>query len=100
MDNQNPERFSRLTKAALAALSAGGGAAQDYGVCIMPVLADAPPTPLVHPLWGKPSSTWTYRDATGKVLFHVCRFDPPGKRKQFLPLSLWCKDGRLAWRCE
>jgi Protein of unknown function (DUF3987) len=98
MDNQNPERFSRLTKAELPALSAGGGAAQDDGKCIMPVLADAPPAPLVHPIWGKPSATWTYRDATGKVRFHVCRFDPPGKRKQFLPLSLWCKDGRLAWR--
>jgi putative DNA primase/helicase len=91
MDNLGNERFSPLTKAELAS-------AQDGGECVMPTPTDAPPAPWVHPIWGKPSATWTYRDATAKVLFHVCRFDPPGERKQFHPLSLWRENGRLTWR--
>src|SRR5205823_5037969 len=47
---------------------------------------------------GKSSQVWTYRDATGETLFYVCRFDPHGERKQFLPLSLWRENGRLTWR--
>ena len=31
-------------------------------------------------------------------LFHIARFDPPGERKQFLPLTLWRAPSGLRWR--
>jgi hypothetical protein len=49
------------------------------------VPADAPPPPAAHPKLGKPSATWTYRDANGAVCFYVMRFDAKGE-KQFRPL--------------
>ncbi|TCO80485.1 uncharacterized protein (DUF927 family) [Plasticicumulans lactativorans] len=52
----------------------------------VPVPADAPEPPAAHPTRGAPSERWVYRDAAGRVLFYVCRFDPPGVRKQFAPL--------------
>jgi ferritin-like protein len=61
--------------------------------------ADAPPVPGAHPRLGKPSARWRNRDASGALLFEVWRFDPPGGRKQFLPLSLWVDpSGGLTWR--
>ena len=60
---------------------------------ILPIPAQAPPLP-AHPRHGKPSATWIYRDAEGRALFHVCRFDPPNGRKQICPLTWWV-DG---WR--
>ncbi|MGB5830410.1 MAG: CHC2 zinc finger domain-containing protein, partial [Thiohalocapsa sp.] len=41
--------------------------------------------PTTHPKHGEPSATWTYRDAAGRVLFFICRFDPAQGRKQFAP---------------
>lgn len=65
---------------------------------VFPVPDDAPPLPTRHPQWGEPSARWTYRSAEGRDLFHVCRFDPPGQRKQVLPLSLRRVGDRLEWR--
>jgi hypothetical protein len=60
--------------------------------------SDAPPVPDAHPGLGKPSCRWPYRDAAGRLLFEVWRFDPVGKRKIFLPLSLWRDaSGALRW---
>lgn len=43
-------------------------------------------------------SSLFYRDAAGRLLFEVWRFDPVGKRKIFLPLSLWRDaSGALRW---
>ena len=39
-----------------------------------------------HPRLGKPSMTWAYRGRGGELLGCV-RFDPPGGRKQVLPLT-------------
>ena len=66
---------------------------------VSPVPFDAPKPPAANLRHGKPSQVWTYRDATGRVLMHHCRFDPPAQRKQFAPLTLW-RDaaGRLAWQ--
>jgi hypothetical protein len=47
-----------------------------------------------HRRHGAPAATWHYRDATGALLFAVCRFDPPGARKEILPLSC----GAEGWR--
>ena len=63
-----------------------------------PVPADAPEPPKTHWILGKPSRRETYTDASGATLHHILRFDPDGERKQFWPLTLWRKDGRLSWR--
>lgn len=64
---------------------------------IVPVPDHAPREFPRHRL-GKPSATWTYRDARGRVLHHVCRWDPQGERKTFLPLT-FCRTatGNRAW---
>jgi 5S rRNA maturation endonuclease (ribonuclease M5) len=91
------DRFAPLTEDERAAAQAGDDAAKDEGVCIMPVPADAPPVPDAYPKWGKPSGRWPYRDAAGRLLFEVWRFDPPDG-KEFRPLSLGRDpSGRLAW---
>lgn len=51
---------------------------------LRPVAPDAEPSH-VHPRLGAPTRTWTYRDAQGRILGYVCRFDPTGERKQVLP---------------
>jgi hypothetical protein len=68
------------------------------GELVSPIPPDAPDTPKTHPRFGVPTAAWTYRDARGAPLFHVFRFDPPGERKQFLPLSLWRDATGLRWR--
>jgi hypothetical protein len=52
------------------------------------------PATIRHQRLGTPSATWRYLDATGALLFAVCRFDPPRDRKQILPLTC----GRDGWR--
>ncbi|MGQ0618302.1 MAG: DUF3987 domain-containing protein [Panacagrimonas sp.] len=71
----------------------------DDPAMVSPVPDGAPAPKRDHMRYGKPSTTWTYRDEEGRELFHVCRFDPPGERKQVLPLTLWrTTDGALQWR--
>lgn len=43
-----------------------------------------------HPSYGEAAAKWEYRDREGRLLLYVCRFDPPGERKQVIPRS-WCK---------
>jgi putative DNA primase/helicase len=68
------------------------------GVWIHPVPEDAPAPPAGNTKHGKPSQVWTYRDQAGAVLFHHCRFDPRGQRKQFAPLTLWQGPMRPFWQ--
>jgi hypothetical protein len=92
------DRFEPLTESERAAAQTGDDAPKDKGECLMPVPADAPAKSDIPPTLGKPSATWPYRDAAGRLLFEVWRFDPAGKRKIFLPLSLWRDaSGRLTW---
>lgn len=65
---------------------------------IVPVPADAPRAMPVHSL-GRRSHRWAYRDAEGRLVFLAVRFDPPGERKQVIPLT-YCenKNGRREWR--
>lgn len=69
----------------------------------LPVPADAPQPPKMHPKHGKPSMRWIYRDARGGLLCLVHRFEPraEGDRKQFYPLT-FCEDanGKSAWRWQ
>jgi putative DNA primase/helicase len=95
------ERFAPLSEEEKAAgFNASASNAHDDEVeLVSPIPSDAPVPPETHRALGKPSQLWTYRDASGEPLFHVCRFDPGGERKQFVPLTLWCdSSGALHWR--
>lgn len=65
---------------------------------VLPVPAHAPAADFRHPRWGQPAARWDYMDREGRLLLHVCRFDPEGERKQVIPRS-WCKhpDGTERW---
>ncbi len=75
-------------------------AESDGWVALAPVPGNAPPLPDTHYRHGSPSARWAYRDAEGRVLFWVLRFDPnkKGARKQYCPLTYCEKDGKRAWR--
>jgi Domain of unknown function (DUF6371) len=64
---------------------------------IMPAPEGTAEPAFMHPAYGKPSRVWTYRDAGGRVLFHIARFDPPGERKQILPRCWGNRNGKLGW---
>jgi putative DNA primase/helicase len=67
---------------------------------IVPVPNDAPQPPTRHYKLGEPSHIAEYRDATGRLLCVIHRYEPPGKRKQILPLT-YCTDGtRADWRWQ
>lgn len=69
---------------------------------LLAVPAHAPEPPAAHRDHGKPTAVWTYHDASGERLFYVYRFDPPGARKEIIPLT-WCAspDGdTAAWRWQ
>lgn len=60
---------------------------------IVPVPDDAPPPSKTHPIHGKPSHVWTYRDAKGATLCQSCRFDFVNEQgdpdKTFSPLTYY-----------
>lgn len=43
---------------------------------------------LVHPKAGKAAQSYVYRDATGAAVLIAHRYDPPGRRKFFLPFDV------------
>ena len=89
---------SLLTPQERAAIQLAYGQTEYDGELVSPIPADAPGAPKRHWTLGKPSQVWTYRDAHGATLFYILRFDPPGERKIFLPLSLWRDGAGLGWR--
>jgi predicted DNA-binding protein (UPF0251 family) len=91
-------KFAPLTDAERVAVPLPRGQTEYDGELVSPILADAPDAPKRHWTLGEPSQVWTYRDAQAATLFHVLRFDPPRKRKVFLPLSLWRDAAGLSWR--
>jgi hypothetical protein len=76
-------------------MDAEPSAPRDAWAPILPAPVPLPET-IRHPRLGAPSATWHYRDAGGGLLFVVCRFDPPGARKEILPLS--CGADGWRWR--
>lgn len=65
---------------------------------ILPVPDGAPAPPTAHARLGRPAHVAEYRDAEGRLLGVIHRYEPPGERKQVLPVVL-CADGtRLSWR--
>jgi len=78
---------------------ATASSANSAGEAIMPVPDDAPPMPKRHPKLGAPARQWEYRDAAGRLLFLVCRFELAGGGKEIRPLSLRrMPSGKLEWR--
>ncbi|MBP0466209.1 DUF927 domain-containing protein [Roseomonas sp. PWR1] len=61
---------------------------------------EEPPAVPRHPARGTPAATWIYRDAEGRPLFMVARFNPPGRRKEIVPYSYGTKDGRRGWHWQ
>ncbi|WP_175534776.1 DUF927 domain-containing protein [Thiocapsa roseopersicina] len=53
--------------------------------------------PQAHPKHGAPSATWEYRDAGGRPLCYVLRFDPAKGRKLFAPLT-WTPAAGWQWK--
>lgn len=71
---------------------------------ILPVPADAPPMRFKHPEYGLPSRSWEYRDAEGRLLCHVARFDyhDGGRPEKILLPICYCAlpDGKRGWRAK
>lgn len=69
-------------------------------VPVMPVPPAAEAAPLAHEFRGIPERKWTYLDATGQLLGHVCRFRSSDGGKEIIPLTYARneKSGRYAWR--
>jgi hypothetical protein len=57
---------------------------------ILPAPDNAPAPEFVHFKMGAAEGVWEYLDEQGRTLLYVCRFNPPGERKQVIPLT-WCK---------
>jgi putative DNA primase/helicase len=73
--------------------------AKDDWLTILPVPADAPSPPASHHRYGKPTTTWCYRNASGLTLGYVSRFDTPdGKVFQPQTFGKRSPDAKPEWR--
>jgi hypothetical protein len=82
-------RYSPLPRAEIqAARATATNTARDDREWVSPVPVDAPLPKSRHGELGEASARWVYRSPTGHVLHYVCRFDPPGRKKEFRALSL------------
>jgi putative DNA primase/helicase len=73
--------------------------AKDDWLTILPVPVDAPSPPASHHRYGKPTTTWCYRNASGLTLGYVSRFDTPDG-KVFQPQTFGRKssEAKPEWR--
>lgn len=72
---------------------------KSVGDIVLPVPDDAPPPPQAHSKLGAPAMRWEYRDAAGRLLFLVCRFQKADGSKDIRPLSLRrTPSAKLEWR--
>lgn len=91
------DAFARIAAEA-AQTPTAAPAASDKGELVAPAPPGAPALPDTWRGVGRPSACWTYRDADGRVLRHVLRFDTP-EGKDIRPVTLWRgPDDRLKWR--
>lgn len=70
----------------------------DAGELVAPIPADAPAMPTAPRGMPAPSKHWTYRDAEGRDLFAIFRFDLGDGKKEMRPLTLRRIDGALRWQ--
>ena len=72
---------------------------------IIPVPDGAPPMQYRHPKHGRPSASWAYRDAEGRLVGYACRFDfakaDGTPDKDVLPIT-FCDlgNGKRGWRSK
>lgn len=104
VNDKRDDPFANVSKAIAAGddLPAGNvpetkrkAAPKPKGEWVCPVPADAPEARASHNSHGKPSASWAYRDAAGRLIHWVCRFDKPDGAKEILPQTLWREGGRL-----
>jgi putative DNA primase/helicase len=61
--------------------------------------AGAPAATFRHFRLGPPTTVWTYRNADGSPIGHICRFDLQAGGKEIIPLSFAVSNtGRTEWR--
>lgn len=67
---------------------------------VSPVPDSAPEPPAKHPIHGKPTAQWVYRDPDGQLLFYVRRLIKADGEKSYSPVTLWLNQdtGSLFWR--
>lgn len=85
------------TKVIKALAKAGG---RGNWLPVSPVPDSAPEAPKAHYYRGVPSHIWDYRDGTGRLLGHVCRFATSSGGKEILPLT-YCRhvqSGKQEWK--
>lgn len=105
MPDDNAGMFAPLTPEDAKASHEVGPTKAVVKAPILPVPDNAPPLRFKHPKYGEPSRTWPYRDAAGRLLGYVARFDFIGKEgapgKDVLPLT-FCDlgNGRRGWRSK
>ncbi|GGO81952.1 hypothetical protein GCM10011348_22150 [Marinobacterium nitratireducens] len=95
LDLMNRHQLSAMRAAANDAHHQPTGSGEQI---LLPAPATAPMPPKTHFKFGEATSSWTYRDNKGQVLFYVCRFDPVSERKQVLPLTYWQDSQGSGWR--
>jgi putative DNA primase/helicase len=59
----------------------------DHRQVVAPVPNGTPTCPCRHYKYGNPVAVWDYRDAEGRLLGHVARYEPAGDRKQIVPFT-------------
>jgi putative DNA primase/helicase len=100
-ETTNPAGGRGSAKQQMTGQVAGNGSTRpadaDDGVLIVPVPADAPSPPARHGSRGTPAAVWIYRDAAGRVLFYVNRFDRPEGGKDVIPLTLRQFGDKMRW---
>jgi putative DNA primase/helicase len=70
---------------------------QKWTAIIAPV--GAPAATFRHFRLGPPTTVWTYRNAEGAPIGHICRFDLQAGGKEIIPLSFAVSNaGRTEWR--
>jgi putative DNA primase/helicase len=90
--------FAPLTPEELAAAASATTADRATNLTlVVPVPLDAPQPSFAHYRLGEPAGVWTYRNAAGDALGHVCRFNFPDGKKEFLPLTLWQGEHGVKW---
>lgn len=51
----------------------------------------------VHRDFGKPNDMWLYRNEAGDGLYYICRFNLPGGKKEFRPLTWRTNGNKEMW---
>jgi hypothetical protein len=75
----------------------GADRAGEAWQAILPVPDSAIAPTFRHGTYGEPARTWTYKDATGAVLFYTARFDLADGGKQILPRTFGMLGETLGW---